>query len=473
MKKFRICLIFLLTWFANSGCNKLTESEPLPTMYEMNFNIRAGLSPGGLKDTPGCINENTIASYVEVTLLKQGDIAPSTVKINVYYINGQPYTNSIKLLPATYEIQEFIMRNDNNTPDNFGDDPVIAAAVHEGAPYANLVTSWLTKDFSISPYKKNMMEVELVCYDEANFTSFGFEYFKLDQTVIREQHFFGDLCIRNAYEYYNSPYSQLLGGNANLLLDLPAIFQVEVLRNGISTGTFNNNSITGISEPLKVQYADRLAITDNFEFKLSAMVRSGVSFQYQYLHSWNFQDSEKIQAGTDGVVDFGIGNCNPDADLVLPPVVVPDCEISKPNGGGFTTTIQSVVCTNNSYRIVLRVEHDGCGGSSCKELSHFSVEADPGTYSNVIAEVISGPMTYNHNIVMGPNLGNSTPFQGFKIDNTKKIGDGNAGIFTVSYTLTTLQDQQVLAKAGTSLQMASFTLADFTSVMNCNHTGCK
>ncbi|MEI7501455.1 MAG: hypothetical protein WCK84_13530, partial [Bacteroidota bacterium] len=61
---------------------------------------------------------------------------------------------------------------------------------------------------------------------------------------------------------------------------------------------------------------------------------------------------------------------------------------------------------------------------------------------------------------------------GFKIDGTKKIGDGHAGSFTITYTLTSLQDQQVSAKAGQNAQIASFTIANFESVMNCNHTGC-
>ena len=89
-----------------------------------------------------------------------------------------------------------------------------------------------------------------------------------------------------------------------------------------------------------------------------------------------------------------------------------NCEITKTNGGGFTTTIQSVVenC-NNTYTITLRVNHTGCGGPSCKELSHYSIEAAAGTYSGVSVNVLSGGMTYT-NIDLGPNLG-SDPFKGF------------------------------------------------------------
>ncbi|GCD78110.1 hypothetical protein JCM31826_15920 [Thermaurantimonas aggregans] len=147
------------------------------------------------------------------------------------------------------------------------------------------------------------------------------------------------------------------------------------------------------------------------------------------------------------------------------------CEITKINGGGFSTTISSVVCNpNNTYTIVLHVSHNGCGGPKCKELSHLSIEAAPGTYSNISLQVLSGSMT-GGNLVMGPNLG-SDPFQGFKFDNTKKIGGGRAGLLRITYTLTSLQNQRVSAKAGSSGQIVNFSVADFTYVMNCNGTGC-
>jgi LruC domain-containing protein len=58
------------------------------------------------------------------------------------------------------------------------------------------------------------------------------------------------------------------------------------------------------------------------------------------------------------------------------------------------------------------------------------------------------------------------------VDGTNGIGDGMAGVFTVTYTLTYLQDQQTSAKAGNAPQLASFSVSDFESVMTCNGTGC-
>ncbi len=148
------------------------------------------------------------------------------------------------------------------------------------------------------------------------------------------------------------------------------------------------------------------------------------------------------------------------------------CEITKTNGGGFTTTIQSVIQNcDNTYTITLRVSHNGCGGPSCMALSHYSVEAQPGTYSNISVAVISGGMTYQ-TIVFGPDLG-SDPFQGFKIDGVSGIGGGQAGVFTITYTISgNLQNQRTSAKAGSNGQIVNFTSADFAYVMNCNGTTC-
>lgn len=147
------------------------------------------------------------------------------------------------------------------------------------------------------------------------------------------------------------------------------------------------------------------------------------------------------------------------------------CTITKTNGGGFTTTIQSVVNNcNGTYTIQLLLVHNGCGGPSCQTLSHLSIQAAPGTYSNMSRQVITGSMT-GGNLVVGPNLG-SDPFQGFKFDNTGNIGGGVAGSVLITYTLTSLQQQSVSAKAGNNGQIATFTVADFTYVMNCNSTNC-
>jgi LruC domain-containing protein len=146
------------------------------------------------------------------------------------------------------------------------------------------------------------------------------------------------------------------------------------------------------------------------------------------------------------------------------------CDITKENGGGFTTTIQSVIDNCDSYTIIMRIEHNGCSGPSCKDLSHYSVEVQPGTYSDITVTVLEGNMTWN--LDLGPNLGQDG-IQGFKLDNTKNIGGGDAGIFTIQYNLTELQDQIFIAKAGNNLQSVEFTVNEFETVRDCNGNICS
>ena len=142
--------------------------------------------------------------------------------------------------------------------------------------------------------------------------------------------------------------------------------------------------------------------------------------------------------------------------------------------GYYTTTIQSVVCSNNEYTITLNVVSESCTGGGktnpCKELSHFSIEAVSGNYNfnDVSYSVLTGGMSGN--LVNG--LGNNDPFDGFKIDNVSGIGGGTTGSFSVTYTLSNLQDQDILAKSGQTYAIASFTVADFQAVMTGNNTGC-
>jgi Surface adhesin CshA repetitive domain len=66
--------------------------------------------------------------------------------------------------------------------------------------------------------------------------------------------------------------------------------------------------------------------------------------------------------------------------------------------------------------------------------------------------------------------GNSQSFtSGFKLVNPTNFGDNHAGSFTVTYTLTSLQDELFAAKAGNYSNDASFTIADFQSVLDCGN----
>jgi hypothetical protein len=144
-----------------------------------------------------------------------------------------------------------------------------------------------------------------------------------------------------------------------------------------------------------------------------------------------------------------------------------NCQVVKDHGQGYTTSINNVTDNgNNSHTIVLNVKHNGCT-DSCKSMARYSVEAQPGTYSNVFITLISGNLNYQ-NIDLGPNLGGD-PFTGFRLTGTAGFGNGSPGEFNITYTLTGgLQNQQTQVKAGGDFLLASFTIDDFQYVLDCD-----
>lgn len=142
-----------------------------------------------------------------------------------------------------------------------------------------------------------------------------------------------------------------------------------------------------------------------------------------------------------------------------------DCSTPFAMEQGYTTTISQVVQNvDGSHTITLIVENDGCQG--CKKLNRYSVQASAGTYSDIEVELLSGDFTYA-NINLGPNLGGD-PFQGFRINNTNGMGNGLAASFALTYTLSgSLQNQQVLARAGSDNLIVTLNVADFEAVRDC------
>ena len=87
--------------------------------------------------------------------------------------------------------------------------------------------------------KKAEVPVEVLCFDAADFESFGFNWFAMTEITAREQVFFGNICIDDLTAYEQTAYA----GQANgIQLDMPAIFKVVVLKNGVEFETYSNEA---------------------------------------------------------------------------------------------------------------------------------------------------------------------------------------------------------------------------------------
>ncbi|MCZ4409487.1 MBG domain-containing protein [Cryomorphaceae bacterium 1068] len=142
------------------------------------------------------------------------------------------------------------------------------------------------------------------------------------------------------------------------------------------------------------------------------------------------------------------------------------CEVSLNHEEGYTSTISSVVDNgDDSFTITLTVANDGCIG--CKSINRYSIQAEPGTYSDITVEALDGDFSF-FSLDLGPNI-RCFQLDGFGLVGINGLGNGNEGSFSVTYTLSGgLQDQVVQPRAPFSPMPLLFTADDFQSVLDCN-----
>lgn len=294
------------------SCNKTVNT---PDLQDVKFNASA--STLGLKAS-SCDNPAANFALIEI----DGDV----YQTDVFYLNEKIYTTTFKLAPGIHTISMFVLVNDGGTPDNPDGDVIVQATPLSGNTYANFISKPLPFDFTVSAFTKTEVPIEVLCYDAAEYENFGFAWFSLEEIVVREICFFGDFCTEDYLDYAGSLYEYQRNG---LQHDMPAIFKIDVIRNGDTLITYSNADWLGEGRPLCVQYPDYSNFTDHFEFVLSILVKEGESFVYKQFYTWTSTDAEGLpDSGDDNIMDFVLGDCVPDADLILPPYTDPT---SDPN----------------------------------------------------------------------------------------------------------------------------------------------
>ncbi|HEY9113942.1 MAG TPA: hypothetical protein VIN10_04535, partial [Bacteroidales bacterium] len=314
MKKIVYILLFV---FAFSGCIK-EEPEP-PVINDNNQVVFAGITTdiGSKKSTDVVDCDKPDAIYAQVK------IDDKIYRPLVFYVDGVPYTQSIKLEPGTHSVKEFMLMNDNNTPEILDDDIIVSATPIKGSSYAVFVDKAVDFPFQVNAFAKTEVKIQVLCFEDADYQLFGFDWFALTEITVREQIFFGDICIDNLPDYEGSWYEDQDNG---LQVDMPAIFRIDVYKNGAYIISYDNAAWLGEGDPLHVLYPDNNNANDKFEFNLYIYVRNDNVFAYTYYHTWTFYNDELIDAGDDGVVEFVLGNCVSDYDLKINTPVPVGCE---------------------------------------------------------------------------------------------------------------------------------------------------
>ena len=280
-----------------------------------------------------------------------------------FELDGKLYTQSIKLAPGAYTINEFSLMDDMGTPNFYDDDQIVKSTPMFDSEYAQYVSNPMDgdPDFTIVAFEKNEYAIDVLCFIPANYMEFGFEWFVITEITVREQCFFGDICIKDVNQYAGSLYGP------NVTLDEVAIFKIKAFNGDALIGTYNNtyyddNNVLQYNSPLCIEYADFDNMIDNYTFELWIYVTSGDNWDYVLFHTWNFTDDQMIPAGDDGVVDFVLGNCvSSYTDLLLPPWMNLPGSFDFKVLAGTETYIRTVLANiGDGYDIINGTFHGWC-----------------------------------------------------------------------------------------------------------------
>ncbi|MCU0370337.1 MAG: hypothetical protein MUC31_02890 [Bacteroidales bacterium] len=310
--------LFFLMLFALAlfSCQK-EKTDPV-TEQEVTFTATLLTPDVGLKSTTDAIPcKSDVPDYAAVK------ISGTWYYPALFTLDGQLYTQAIKFPVGTYTVEEFFLyKNVGGTTAYDDGDVIVFATPLAGTQYAEFVSTPLTFTFTVEAFKKAQIEIEVLCFQDHLYTSFGFMWFHITEIVVREQCFFGDICFKHYLDYAGSHYALQPGG---LKIDMPAIMMIKVYKNGVLLpapyDSFTNDVAPNYGEgaPLCIVYPDNLSITGEvFTVELYIMVKQGVNFPFLLFHTFTFMDDQMIAAGADGVVDFVLGNCNlttPDLQL--------------------------------------------------------------------------------------------------------------------------------------------------------------
>ena len=341
MKKF--AFLVLTAGLILAGCTKdMPGTDPnAPQDVTFTSYIEGGGLLKGLKSGPADACPNADADYALVVI--------DGIKYypSVFTVNNVLYTQAVKLVPGNHTVTVFALMQSAGDPLSKDDDVVVRAAPETAASFSAFVTAALPINFTVSAFEKMEVGIEVLCFEETNYTEFGFAWFKPNLLTIHQKWFFGDFCT----EYFENYVGSLYGDFPKV--DMPAIFKIEVTRDDAGDGSYstvigtysNEGSYTvdvdgnASALPLGIKYVDRLDVEDKYRFTMymyqEIMMDEEMEpvFDYVKRTDWYFSDagtklyltpdytetSEYFDAGEDNVYDFVLGFCvGVPADVYVP-----------------------------------------------------------------------------------------------------------------------------------------------------------
>ena len=355
--------LFLILGLTVGSCNK---PDTIASEQEVSFSAAAVET--GFKTSDDACN-NGVANYaiiilqpLDATGAESGEQISRT--LDVFYLNGRMFTTTIRLVPGNYELTSFVLMNDAGTLLDTSDDVAVYATPTEGSTFGTLIENNLPLTFEVVNFIKNEVPIQVLCFQPADYDKFGFNWFAVDVVTVNETGsfcFFGDLCLDEAdLTYYDDNYNVYQEQIYGIRHDLPAIFRMKVSKWTVvspNEGTSPNNSsqmwvdllditnltpqgdetfpLYGEGAPLCVQDFESLYPGETIRYSLWVYMKEttgeywnanyddlntnqSTGFRYRFVKSWYNTDTDKpVDLNGDGMIEFVIGDCSPDADLII------------------------------------------------------------------------------------------------------------------------------------------------------------
>ncbi len=355
MKTLRIVSLLIVAALMFS-CEKDVKDEV--KTGEVSFGI-SHLDPMNAKDdavtpTPDCpIDMVPVKASIKI----DGIDDPFTP--DVFYLNGELYTQALRfevldeINGTTYTITDFVLLNAEGNP--------IMATPKKDSDFAQYLTdpvlNALNLNFTVNAFKKTEKQIEVLCYMEHTYEYFGYNWFLIDEIIVREMCFFGDLCHKDPVFFEGTIYDEVFDlENSNYPFDLPALFEVRVSKENQQWIYQNYDENNNFIAPLCVKYPDLVKNeVETFTFELWVYVPVGDGVELVLFDTWVLPEDNGVLDWSPylnefDVVEFVIGNCNYDISDVnfyppwqnLPETADANIQFDLESDGYWTINVQSV-----------------------------------------------------------------------------------------------------------------------------------
>lgn len=320
-----------------TACDKDKDQEQ--TTAEAEFEFKINQTDFNFKsEVPECLDLDL--DYVKFV------IDGTTYITDIYTVEGEMLTEVIKFAPGPHVLTSFLVYNDNGTPNDDTDDQLVKAAPSPNSEYYDLMTYPLDLTFDVDAFYKKQISVDVLCFEDFAYESFGFSWFQFNDIKIEKLYFFGDICTGCYDDYAGSLYADQVSG---VQMDMPAIFEIhvskknedgnyELIREFDNVLNADGTNWLGEGAPLSIYWPNDLGKTEEFKIDLLVLLPSGDSFDYQLINTWEFTDEngpEETATVTDNVIDFVVGSCQyQNSDYNFPYWLnLPDGEFTMVTGG--------------------------------------------------------------------------------------------------------------------------------------------